>query len=237
MKKPVLFCLMLLSSLFLMPGCDGGQPREQVYDIVVYGGTVGRRGGRGAGRPDGQQCRADRARRAPGRAHHRRAGRDRHRQQGGDRRDRPRVLPARSASTTRIPTAWEHEQPEAYASGRGTETLDEPMWTFEPHVAERRWTGFIERGRGAGGPRRAAGPSGRGDRRAARIVAISDGDRADFPRQDVHRRHLRRRPDGHGRRVLHGRPRGQRQLRRNAQRRADRPCGLPPVHAAGRSLS
>ena len=39
---------------------------------------------------------------------------------------------------------------------------------------------------------------------------------------DVHRRHLRGRPDGQGRRQLHRRPRGQRRVRRNAQRRADR---------------
>jgi len=36
------------------------------------------------------------------------------------------------------PAAWKYEMPEAYRSGRGSETTrEDAMWTFEPHVAEQ----------------------------------------------------------------------------------------------------
>lgn len=36
------------------------------------------------------------------------------------------------------PASWRYERPEQYRSGRGSETaMEDAMWTFEPHVAER----------------------------------------------------------------------------------------------------
>ncbi len=137
MKKRSLCCLVFLLMVFsLLPGCDGGQPREQVYDIVVYGGTAGgvmaavqaTRLGRSValiepgthlgGLTSGGLGATDIGNKAA---------------IGGLSREFYRAMGEHYAH----PEAWVHEQPEAYASGRGTDTLDELMWTFEPHVAEQ----------------------------------------------------------------------------------------------------
>ena len=56
-----------------------------------------------------------------------------------------------------------------------------------------------------------------------------DAQRQDLQRPDVHRRHLRGRPDGRGRRQLSRRPRGERALRRDVEWRPDRRAPPRPL--------
>ena len=83
------------------------------------------------------------------------------------------------------------------------------MWIFEPHVAEQVFEDLVTRAPDPRRPRRVARPrQGRQEGRRPHRVD-HDAQRQDLRRQDVHRRHLRGRPDGRGRRRLPRRPRGQ----------------------------
>ena len=110
------------------------------------------------------------------------------------------------------PGAWKWQKREEYGNkGQGTPAIDgaqRTMWIFEPHVAERVFEDLVkehqirvdrdewlDRGKGVvknGGAHRL-------DHHAQR---------QELRRADVHRRHLRRRPDGGRRRRLPRRPRG-----------------------------
>ena len=64
-----------------------------------------------------------------------------------------------------------------------------------------------------------------------------DARRQELSREDVHRRHLRRRPDGRRRRVLSRRPRSATGVRRKMERRADRRAAPSALfRQAGRSV-
>ena len=172
---------------------------------------VRRRDRRRAGAADGQDGGDRRARHPPGRAVQRRAGIHRHRQQGGDRRPVARVLSPRLAA---VSTAGDMEvaAPRGHTATRdkGTPAIDgeqRTMWIFEPHVAEQVFEALVREHRI---------PVHRDewlDRRTGvtksggRITSIRMAERTDLRRTDVHRRNLRGRSHGRGRRRL---PRGAR---------------------------
>ena len=155
------------------------------------------------------------------------------------RRTRARVLSPRLESYERPwCVAWQKRE-EYGNTGQGTVALDasgRTMWIFEPHVADR----CIEAARGAGIPVDRNAWLDRAQRRK------EEGDRASRDRharagslrsEDVHRRHLRRRPDGRGGCRLPRRPRGERDVRRDAQRRAAGRCVTPSLRGdASRSV-
>ena len=163
---------------------------------------VRRRRRRGAGGPDGQDRRPHRAGQAPRRADHRRPRRHRHRQQGGHRRHLPRVLSAGSQATT---PARRLEPAERATTIKASGTTAERRHDVDLRAARRRGdlremlaeakvpVVLGERLDLTSGVQK----DGRPDRRD------HDGERPTSSRQDVHRRHLRRRPDGQGRRLLH----------------------------------
>ena len=112
--------------------------------------------------------------------------------------------------------AWKFERRQDYRS-HGHDFAEDAMWYFEPHVAEAicemlREAGAVVFAERLDRERRAEGrPPDRLDRH---------GVGPQVPRPRVHRRQLRRRPDGQGRRVIPGRPRVERDLRGDARRRA-----------------
>ena len=213
---PRIAFLLLLSAL---PSATDAA--ETVYDVVVYGGTSGGVAAAVQAARMGKTVVLIEPGTAPRRADHRRPGRNRHRQQAGHRRHRPRVLSAASTSITHEDTAWTRETRDKYRARAGTRH-------------RRRHDVDLRAARGRSDlhatcwPRpgcRGLGPAvgleiGRPETRA-RGSWPSDGVGPAVRRADVHRRHLRRRPDGHGGRLVRRRPRGQRHLRRNAQRRPD----------------
>ena len=81
------------------------------------------------------------------------------------------------------------------------------MWIFEPHVAEQRVRGVGEGTQDSDRPQRVARPR-EGREEAGRPHRFHhDARREDLRGEDVHRCHLRRRPDGGGGRRLSRRPR------------------------------
>ena len=175
------------------------------------------------------------ARQAPRRPDHRRPGLDRHRQQGRHRRHRPRVLPARSRSTTTAPRRGRSRSPRSTSSTARDEDAHVDLRAARRRADLRRhWS------------RSTTSPSSASDGSTARTASRRTATRivVDHARiggktfaADVHRRHLRGRPDGRRRRVVHRRPRGERQVRRDAQRRPGR--AAPTSHQfdrPGRSL-
>ena len=112
------------------------------------------------------------------------------------------------------PAAWKWQKQEEYGNkGQGTPAIDgeqRTMWIFEPHVAEQVFEDFVkeheipvhrdewlDRAKGV-------------KKDGARIASITTLERQDLRGQDVHRRDLRRRPDGGGGRRVPRRPRGER---------------------------
>ena len=87
---------------------------------------------------------------------------------------------------------------------------------FEPHVAEAV---FDELGRRARRRRCIASSACAAPAPPAGADRDPHGGQHRLPRRGLHRRDVRGRPDGGGRRVVRRRPRGQRRLRRDAQRR------------------
>ena len=101
------------------------------------------------------------------------------------------------------------------------------QWYLEPHVAEAHLPRVDRRG---GRARVLPASTGREDGRDHGRHARSGhphGERRDVPRQGLCRRDLRGRPHGPGRRVLHVRARGDRQVRRVAGRRARSDAAAP----------
>ncbi len=98
--------------------------------------------------------------------------------------------------------------------------------------AARRRAGVRGSRQGASDPRpsrRVARPrQGRRQEAGGRIASITMLSGKTLRRADVHRRHLRRRPDGGGRRRLPRRPRGAGDLRREVERRPDRRAAPSP---------
>ena len=213
---------------------------EPVHDLVIYGGTsAGVAGGR-SGSEDGQVGRADRADRI---AWADSPPVDWGRPISATRRPSA-ALPASSIKTVRKhysdPAAWKWQQRDQYMDGGQTRTAagEDAMWTFEPSVALEIYQTWVK-------DHEVEVVYGeRLDRKAGvamtrsipwRIVAIRHGVGTHVPRQDVHRRHLRRRPDGGGQRELHGRPRGE--LRSTARRStACRPPRLATISSFPASI-
>ena len=129
------------------------------------------------------------------------------------------------------PDAWKWQKREEYGNkGQGTPAIDgeqRTMWIFEPHVAEQVFEDLVrehripvhrdewlDRAHRRHQGREDASPS------------ITTLERADLRGTDVHRRDLRGRSDGRGRRRVSRRARGAKHLRREVERRADR-CAAP----------
>ena len=209
--------------------------------------NLGRRDRRGAGREDGQVGRAGRPGDASRRPDLGGLGLDRLRAQGGDRRTGARVLPSRvaplrSTRSLEVADARGIRQPRP---GHGCDRRREPH-DVDLRAARRRAgiRGADRRAQHPRRPRRMARPRER--RRGCRRPHPRDHDpeRQALQRAHVHRRRLRRRPDGGGRRKLRRRARGQLGLRRELQRRAEGrtpsrallPRRRQPLRQAGRSV-
>ena len=104
------------------------------------------------------------------------------------------------------PDAWRWQKREEYGNkGQGTPAIDQAagtMWIFEPHVAERVFEAWVAElkipvDRDEWLDREQGRPQ---ERRPHHVD--HDARRADLLRPDVHRRHLRGRPDGRRRRRL-----------------------------------
>ena len=128
---------------------------DQIYDVVVYGGTSGGIAAAVQAARMGKSGPADRAGQAPRRPDHRRPGRHRHRQQAGDRRHLARVLPAQCLQHYARPEAWKQENARSYRK-QAAQPGEDTMWTFEPHVAEAILRRDARRGQG----RRSSSASG-----------------------------------------------------------------------------
>ena len=147
------------------------------------------------------------------------------------------------------PEAWTQETREEYRErssignqGHGREdplaerTGVATMWVFEPSVAEGIFAAMAEE---AGvdvrfGQRLDLDGGVSMDGPALRSIRMESGARLRGP--GLHRRDLRGRPDGDGRRLVHRGSRGERRLRRDPQRRPDGPGRQPPVQGQDRSL-
>ena len=106
--------------------------------------------------------------------------------------------------------AWRWQKREEYGNkGQGTPAIDgaqRTMWIFEPHVAEQVFEDLVAEHRDSRAPRRMARSRvGRRQERAADRVD-SHAQWPDLYRTRLHRRDLRGRPDGVGRRRLPRRP-------------------------------
>ena len=125
--------------------------------------------------------------------------------------------------------SWKQEKRVAF-KGPGHDPQADTAWTFEPHVAEADLPRPPARAQGDRNSRPA--PRFEERRREGRHAhpLDRDGDRRELCREDVHRRHLRRRPDGQGRRLVPRRPRSEQDLRRDAQRRPGQERTQAPVH-------
>ena len=139
------------------------------------------------------------------------------------------------------PASWKWQTPKQNADSGQTRTAsgEEAMWTFEPSAALKIFDDWVRENRievvyGERLDRKA----GVAMTRAIpwRIIVHPHGVRPDVSRSDVHRRHVRRRSDGGGQRQLCGRPRGERPIRRDAQRRADQASQVSPVRAGHRPV-
>ena len=126
------------------------------------------------------------------------------------------------------PEAWKFQRREDYLAwlpkiwGVDGPRMEEiqAQFLFEPHAAERV---FNEMAQEAGvrvvyGERLDLKNGVAKD--GTSITSPRDGERPRVRRQGVHRRDLRGRPDGPGRREVHRRPRAEQPVRRDAQRRA-----------------
>ena len=222
--KPIVLALAVV-------GVSAAQPAP-TYDLVIYGGTSAGDHRGGAGQAHGQVGRHRLPRQASRRAVERRPRLHRHRQQVGDRRAVARVLPPRLAAlrqARRLEVAEARgvrQQGAGHAGDRRRAADDVDL------RAARRRAGLRGPGRRSTASRCIAtsGSTARtGVRKnGARIAAITTLSGKTLRRQDVHRRDLRRRPDGRGRRRLPRRPRGAERLRREVERRADRRAAPPP---------
>jgi glycine/D-amino acid oxidase-like deaminating enzyme len=105
------------------------------------------------------------------------------------------------------PAKWKHGKPDEFRSSRH-EPAEDAMFYFEPHVAEKIYHDLL---------REAKVELVLGERLDLKS-GVRRGIRPALPRPRVHRRHLRRRSDGEGRRALHGRARGELRVQRDAQR-------------------
>ncbi len=104
-----------------------------------------------------------------------------------------------------MPEAWKWQRREEYGNrGQGTPAIDgeqRTMWIFEPHVAEQVFEEFVAEWQYPGPPRPVAGPANDGVETAdGRIRSITMLSGQHLSRPDLHRRDLRRRSDGGGRR-------------------------------------
>ena len=186
---------------------------------------------------------------APGRPHLRRSREHRHRQQGRDRAASPAGSTSAWPRTTRRPEAWRqrdargvsralgHRQPgpRQVRPRGGAHRRRRRCGSSSPSVAEgssARWrtrrascVRFDAEARPRRGRREGTG-------RRSRSIRMESGRGLRGP--DLRRRDLRGRPDGEGRRLLHRRPRGERRLRRDPQRRPD---DAAPSATSSRSAS
>jgi hypothetical protein len=121
---------------------------------------------------------------------------------------------------------WMYEK-RADFRGSGQDQKDDAAWTFEPHVAEMIYNQLVQEHRIPVFRQRldlAKGVRKDGTRRH------HNGIRPKLPRQSVHRRDLRRRPDGEVGRLLPRRTRSEQHLWRNPERRAGQTGNPSPVH-------
>ena len=119
------------------------------------------------------------------------------------------------------PAAWKQETREAYAK-RERYIFKDAQFGFEPHVAEKIFNDMVAE---------AKVKVVLGQRLDLKNGVVKDGGADRFDQdgvgrglrgKDVHRRDVRGGSDGEGGRVVHARARGERAVRRDAQRRAGR---------------
>ena len=107
------------------------------------------------------------------------------------------------------PENWKQQKPEEY---RLYHRKDDAIWAFEPHVAEQVFEELVAESKIPVHPQRMARPRKRGHEGRDEDRRDPHAERQDLSRQGLHRRHLRRGPDGLGRRLVYRRARGEREV-------------------------
>ena len=149
-----------------------------------------------------------------------------------------RVLSPRPSPLSTTPTPGSRRRATSTRPASDGRSIDEDtMWSFEPHVAEAVFRDMLREAKRAGRPRTSGSTwSAASARTAQRIAAIvMESGRVFAGRMFIDATYEGDLMAKAGV-SLHRRPRGERPVRRDAQRRADGAGQAPPVRQAGRSV-